>query len=200
MSSSADPRSLSSETTSGQITGLLIRWREGDARALDSLTPLVYDELRRLARSRLRKERGERELETTDLVHEAFLRLVDADVSWQSRLHFYALSARLMRRILVDAARERQAAKRGKGYRIETLDEGRLAGRASLWELVALDAALERLVSFDARKARVVELHCFGGLTLRETATFLAISKATVERELKIARAWLARHLRVAEP
>ncbi len=180
------------------VTRLLIKWREGDAEALEELTPIVYGELRRLARHYMRAERQDHVLQTTALVHEAYLKLVGLDLSWRGRVHFLAVAARLMRRVLVDYARERDAAKRGGGAQPVTLEEARLiAGPAP--DVVALDEALDSLARIDERKGRVVELRFFGGLTIEETADLLDISHATVERDMKMAKAWLSRELKGGE-
>ncbi|MCP3961618.1 MAG: sigma-70 family RNA polymerase sigma factor [bacterium] len=177
------------------VTRLLHAWREGDPDALERLTPLVYQELRRLAHNYMRGEREGHMLQTTALVHEAYLRLVDLELGFQDRVHFFAVSARLMRRVLVDLARERKAAKRGGEAVVLPLEEGLVATKMPGSDVLALDLALEQLASFDARKARVVELRVFGGLTIDETAEVLEVSHATVERDLKLAKAWLARSL-----
>ena len=188
------PSGSSSESGSVAVTDLLSRWQGGDPLALDELTPIVYEELRRLAHLRLLGEKGHDPLlQTTALVHEAFLRLVGMDVEWQGRVHFFAISSRLMRRILVDMARERKADKRGGGAHHEPFEEAAVPGASSFEGLLALDAALEGLAAFDRRKAHVLEMTCFSGMTLRETGEALGISKATVDRELKVARAWISR-------
>ncbi len=185
------------------VTRLLHAWREGDSDALERLTPMVYQELRRLARAHMRGERAGHLLQTTALVHEAYIRLVDLELGFRDRVHFFAVSARLMRRVLVDLARERQAAKRGGAAVVLPLDEelvpARVPGQAPGSDILVLDQALEQLASFDGRKARVVELRIFGGLTIDETAEVLEISHATVERDLKMAKAWLARQLSEGE-
>ena len=178
------------------ITSLLKAWGGGDPQALDQLTPLVYDELRRLARRYMRRERTGQTLQTTALAHEAYLRLVDAEgVRWQDRAHFFAVAAQMMRRILVDAARARRAAKRhGSGIRVTFHDEIPVAaGRDT--ELIALDDALSALAAFDPRRARVVELRFFGGLSVEETAEVLKISAQSVLRDWRLAKAWLAREI-----
>lgn len=156
--------------------------------------PLVFEELRRVARRKMRSE-GPITLQPTALVHEAYLRLVDMEVQWQGRVHFFAIAASLMRRILVDEARRRQAKKRGGGEPLLSLEDADGAALATCPELVALDDALRDLEGLDARKARVVELHFFAGLTLDQTAEALGIGHATVERDLKMARVWIARHM-----
>jgi len=184
-------------TSSEEVTVLLRRWSDGDEGALDRLMPLVYDQLRGVAHRRLESERTGHTLQTTALVHEAYARLADADLRWQDRAHLFALAARTMRRILVDYARARMAAKRGgdedpvslQDISVELPDQGRDA------EVVALHEALERLEAQDERKARVIEAHIFGGLTYEETGKALGISAATVDRDLRMAKAWLAREL-----
>ena len=183
------------------VTGLLLSWRDGDAAALDRLVPLVYDELRRVARARLRREPPGHVLEATALVHEVFLRLVDADrLTPMSRTHFFAISARLMRQILVDHARRKRADKRGGGATVISLDEAAPeAAQTSGVNVLALDEALDALSSFDARQCRVVELRFFAGLNIPETADALGISTATVEREWAMAKAWLHQRLSAHE-
>ena len=173
------------------VTGLLRRWREGDKDALDQLMPLVYDELRRLAGHYLRDESEGHTLQATELVNEAYLRLVDLEVPWQDRAHFFAISARLLRRILVDHAKSRGRAKRGGGQRPLPLDEALAATPESNPAILALDDALEGLARLDARKGRIVELHYFGGMTYDEMAEALGVSAAAVHRELRLAKAWL---------
>jgi len=187
---------------SSDITGLLKAWGQGDQGALEQLTPLVYAELRAQARRYMRNERSGVTLQSTALVHEVYLRLIDTqDVRWHDRLHFFALSARLMRRILVDAARARAATKRGgsatgveHGFamdfdQIPTADSGASS-------LCALDDALEDLARLDPRRTKVIELRFFGGLSVEETAEVLQVSPQTVMRDWRLARAWLARELR----
>jgi RNA polymerase sigma factor (TIGR02999 family) len=185
-----------------EITRLLKAWGQGDAAALDRLTPLVYEHLRRLARSYMRKERPGHTLQATALVNEAFVRLVDArNLSWQDRAHFFAVCARIMRRILVDAARSRVALKRGGGAHRDTdptgIDLDRLPAMTSDTsdQVCALDEALNTLARIDPRRAQVIELRFFGGLTVEETSAVLRISPQSVLRDWKIARAWLAREL-----
>ncbi|MEM1204396.1 MAG: sigma-70 family RNA polymerase sigma factor [Acidobacteriota bacterium] len=182
------------------VTGLLRRWSDGDAAALDRLTPLVYAELRRIASASLRKESPAQSLETTGLVHEAFVRLLRSDIDWRSRQHFFALSARLIRRILVDFARERKSHKRGHGFPHVALAEVDEIADEQQPDLLALDEALTALARFDERKARVVELRFFGGMTIEETAEVLGISHATVERDFRAAKAWLAAEIRQLNP
>lgn len=179
------------------ITALLRDWRNGDGRALEALTPLVYDELRRIAAGYLRRERSGHTLQSTALVHEAYVRLVDADVGWQDRAHFFALAARTMRRILVDHAAARRAAKRGGDAVRVTLDVELVpqAEAEASTDLLALDAALKKLEALDPRHARIVELHFFGGLTYGEMSEALGISTSTLDRDLRLAKAWLASEL-----
>lgn len=174
-----------------QITRLLIAWQAGDAQALERLAPFIDAELRRLARRQMRNERPGHTLQPTALVHEAFLRLVGAEVSWQSRAHFLAVAARLMRRILVDHARRRDSARRGGPLRAETLDESLLPAASRPPAIVELDEALDRLAAFDARMAAGIELLFFGGLTPEEGAEALGISRSTLFEDLRLAKAWL---------
>jgi RNA polymerase sigma factor (TIGR02999 family) len=180
------------EPTSPEVTQLLNAWSNGEAAALDSLMPVVYDELRRLARHHMNREAANRTLQTTALIHEAYLKLVDQKrVRWQNRAHFFAVSAQLMRRILVDMARTRHAQRRGGMARKLSLDEAPDISQTPAWEVVAVDDALNELAVLDERKSRVVELRFFGGLNVDETAEVLKISPATVMREWKRAQAWL---------
>ncbi len=181
--------------SSSPMTQLLRQWSGGDKSALDKLTPVVYDQLHRLASRCLRSERPNHSLCATALIHEAYLRLIDADVAWQDRIHFFAVSARLMRRILVDHAKKNGREKRGGGAEVIPLDEAIVVGPDSTAGLLELDTALERLATQDHRKSEIVELLCFGGLTYDETAAALKISPATVHREIKLAKAWLYREL-----
>jgi RNA polymerase sigma factor (TIGR02999 family) len=197
---------------SSQITQLLVEWSEGQSRALDQLTPLVYEELRRMAARHLRRESPAQTLQATGLVHEAFIRLVgQKNTRWQSRAHFFSLASQLMRRILVDQARARLAAKRGDGraqVSLDLLDATLERGGERLLpenpadstadeHLMNLDSALMRLEQLDPRQANIVELRFFGGLTVEETAQSLQISDATVKRDWVMAKAWLARELGV---
>lgn len=177
------------------ITRLLRQWSSGDKAALDELMPVVYDQLHRLASRSLRSEKPNHTLAATALVNEAYLRLINADVDWQDRAHFFAVSARLLRRILVDHAKANRRQKRGAGAEMVSLDEAVVVSPDSLAGLLELDRALQSLASQDQRKSEIVELLCFGGLTYDETAAALHISPATVHRELKLARAWLHREL-----
>jgi len=183
--------------SSPEITRLLRAWGNGDAGALDKLTPVVYNELHRMARRYMHKEREGHTLQTTALVNEAYVRLVDvAGVRWQDRAHFFAISAQMMRRILVDAARARGSAKRGGPSPRVTFDEGVMAISTDRdGEVLALNEALESLSQFDARKGRVVELRFFGGLSVDETAEVLKISPQSVMRDWKLAKAWLEREI-----
>ena len=188
---------------SADITGLLRAWRGGDPQALDRLTPLVYDHLRKMARQYVRHERAGQRGAATSLVHEAFVRLLDArTVDWQDRAHFLAVSATIMRRILVDAARARASSKRGgemrRVDRASGFDLDRLpaADTARANEICALDAALTTLSQLDARRSQVIELRFFGGLSVDETAEALHVSPQTVMRDWKLARAWLAAEMR----
>jgi len=179
-----------------EITGLLLAWRDGDRGALERLTPLVYQELHRLARSYLRGERAGHPLQTTDLVNEAYLRLIDAtQMQWQNRAHFFAVSAQLMRRILVDFARARRNRKRGGDAAQVSLEEALTIGPERDAELVALDDALTVLAKLDERRSKVVELRFFGGLTETEIAEVLQVSPRTVKSDWRFARSWLLREL-----
>lgn len=179
-----------------EVTNLLLRWGGGDREALDALTPMVYDELRKLAGRYLRRERSDHTLQSTALVHEAYLRLIDQrNVRWQNRAQFFGLAAELIRRILVDHARARQAAKRGGSAYKLTLDEALDASAPRDLDLVRLDDVLEGLAKIDLQQSRVVELRFFAGLTIEETAEVLGISPATVKRDWLVAKAWLRREL-----
>jgi RNA polymerase sigma factor (TIGR02999 family) len=172
------------------FTQLLTEWRSGHPQALERLTPLVYGELRRLARNFMRAERGGHTLQATAVVHEAFLRLIHANVALQDRAHFFALASRLMRRVLVDHAKTRSRVKRNAGVRDERPEEAQLRTGAS-FDVIALDEALESLTQLEPRLAQVIELHYFGGLTYDQIAAAAGASTATVHRELRLARAWL---------
>jgi RNA polymerase sigma factor (TIGR02999 family) len=179
-----------------QITGLLQAWSGGDAAALERLTPMIYGDLRRMARRQMQRERSGDTLQATALVHEAFLRLVDVkNVRWQDRAHFFAIAGQMMRRILVDAARARGAAKRGWGAARINLDESIDAIPNRGPELIRLDEALDALAQWDPRKARVIELRFFSGLNVEESAEVLKISQRSVMRDWSLARAWLIREL-----
>ena len=181
---------------SHDVTQLLLAWSEGDHGALEQLMPLVYAELRRLAKRYMRNERAGHTLQTTALIHEAYLRLIDArHVRWQNRAHFFAIAARLMRQILVDFARERGYQKRGGGARKVSLEEAPAIGQGRDEALVAVDEALSALAGIDIRKSHVVELRYFGGLSVEETAEALKVSPETVRRDWRLARSWLLRKL-----
>ena len=180
-----------------EITRLLIDWRGGDPAALEQLIPLVHEELRRLARRHMAHERVGHTLQATALVNEAFVRLIDVrQVKWQDRAHFFAMSSRLMHRILVDFARSKGYQKRGGGAQKVSFDEALLVAREPGQDLVALDDALTALAAFDGRKAQVVEMRFFGGLSVEETAEALNVSVDTVMRDWKLAKAWLLRELK----
>ena len=190
------PRAPESGSATGRdVTVLLRAWSGGDPAALDQLTSIVYDELHRLARRYLRGERRDHSLQTTALVNEAYLRLVDRTrMEWQDRAHFFAVSAQAMRRILVDHARRRNV-KRGRGLRRVSLDEATMIGGERATDLAALDDALTLLAERDPRKAQVVEMRFFGGLSVEESAEVLGVSPVTVMRDWRAARAWLYREL-----
>ena len=185
-----------SAASSQQVTQLLLAWSSGDVTALEKLTPLVYNELHRLARRYMAQERPGHTLQATALVNEAYLRLVDSrNVQWQNRAHFFAVSAQLMRRILVDFARSRHYQKRGGEAHQVSLDEALVVSWERGADLVALDDALQALADIDPRKSQVVELRFFGGLTVEEAAEALAVSLDTVMRDWKFAKTWLLREL-----
>lgn len=187
---------MHSKAPTHEVTQLLEAWGEGDPAALDRLMPLVYQELRRIAKRNMARERPGHTLQTTALVNEVYLRLVDASkVSWQDRAHFFAICARTMRRILVDFARSRRYQKRGGGEQPLSLDESLDVAGGPRSDLLAVDDALTRLAKHDARKSQVVELRFFGGLSVPETAEALKISPETVMRDWKMAKAWLYREL-----
>jgi RNA polymerase sigma factor (TIGR02999 family) len=180
----------------GDVTRLLVAWSKGEQAALAELVPLVYRELHRLAKRHMNREQPGHSLQTTALVHEAYLRLVDSTaVEWQDRAHFFAVSARLMRRILVDFGRNRRSLKRGGGARELSLDDAAPLSKERGTDLVALDDALRALEALDPRQSQVVELRYFGGLTVEETAEVLHVSPGTVRRDWSLARAWLNREL-----
>src|SRR5262245_44405988 len=180
----------------GRVSALLQAWSAGDDRALEQLLPLVEAELRRLARAYMARERRGHTLQTTALVNEAFMRLVEArGVRWQDRAHFLGISARLMRRVLVDHARARGYQKRGGGAFKTTLNEALVVSPAPSLDLVALDRALEKLAAVDARKSRVVEMRFFGGMSVEETAEALHLSTDTIKRDWRLAKLWLLREL-----
>ena len=181
---------------SKQVTELLVRWRGGDKAALDSLMPLVYNELHRIATRYLQKERSDHTLQSTALVHEAYVRLAEQDLpQWQNRAHFFAVAAQLMRQILVDYARSHRASKRGGDICKVGLDDAGDKAEALDVDIIALDDALKRLAEMDSHQSRVVELKFFGGLSIEDTAEVLGISASTVKRDWISARAWLHREL-----
>lgn len=183
-------------TPSSQVTRSLQALSQGHREALDGLMPVVYEELRRIAHRQLRSERAGHTLNTTGLVHEAYLRLVDIrQVDWRDKAHFFAMAARAMRRVLIDYARTRNREKRGGDDVRVSLSEAGLAAIEYSEDLLALDEALSRLERYDARQCRVIEYRCFAGLTIEETATVMETSAATVKRDLAFARAWLNREL-----
>ena len=190
MAVTSNPNELTND-----VSALLRAWSNGDQRALDALTPLVYAELRRVAHRYMRRERSDRSLQTTALVNEAYIRLVDYKrMQWQNRAHFFAVSAQLMRRILVEQAR-RHNIKRGRGVRHVPLDETAVVSEDRSVDFVALDDALNALARLDPRKVQVVEMRFFGGLTVEETAVVLGISPVTVRRNWSAAKVWLYREL-----
>lgn len=173
------------------ITQLLNRWGSGDKDAEAQLTPLVYDELQRMAKRLFRGEKPSHTLQPTALVHDAFVKLIDVDVTWQDRAHFYSLAARMMRRLLVNHANARNAAKRGGDAIKVTLNESVVAGAGADAELLDLEEALQGLAKLDSRKAELIELQYFGGLSFKEMAEVTGLSSSTLDRDLRIARAWL---------
>ena len=178
------------------VTALLKQWSDGSKEALDRLMPAVYGQLRKLAAHSLRSERPDHTLRATELVHEAYLRLIDSDIPWQNRVHFYAVAAKVLRHILVDHAKAHRREKRGGDAERVPLDEALVVGPETSSEVVELDEALKRLALNDERKSQVVELTFFGGMTHEEIAAVLQISPKTVQRELRVAKAWLHRELR----
>ena len=182
--------------TSTEVTQLLIAWSDGNEDALAQLMPLVYKELHRLAHRHLGRERAGHTLQTTALVHEAYMRLIDQnEVQWQNRAHFFAIAAQTMRRILVEYARARHYAKRGGGAQQVSLDEAMVVSQERVAEVVALDEALQSLAKFDQRKSQMVELRFFGGLSKEETAEVLGVSPGTVMRDWTLAKTWLQREI-----
>jgi RNA polymerase sigma-70 factor (ECF subfamily) len=179
----------------GDVTSLLHGWRDGDQSALDRLTPIIYDDLLRLAKARLKAEARQCTIQPTALVHESYLRLADQTrLECESRAHFYAIAANVMRRVLIDYARKRNAQKRGAGIRI-TLKTGMDFAEERAPDTLMMDEALRKLADFDERKSRAIELKFFGGMTTEEIGTVLGISVATVGRELRVGQAWLRREL-----
>jgi RNA polymerase sigma factor (TIGR02999 family) len=184
-------------SSSHSMTQLLLAWRQGDAAALEELVPLVYQKLRRLARHYMAGQRAGHTLQATALVNEAYVRLIDCQqVNWKDRAHFFAISAQMMRRVLVEFARSRQYQKRGGGARKTSLDESLIASPERGHDLVALDDALQALATSYPRQSQVVELRFFGGLSVEETAEVLQISSVTVMRDWQLAKVWLARELK----
>ncbi|MCH9646807.1 MAG: sigma-70 family RNA polymerase sigma factor [Deltaproteobacteria bacterium] len=181
------------------ITELLLAWRGGDEAAFERLAPLIYDQLRRLAHAYMRDEPSGHLLQTTALVHEAYIRLVGLDAEWEGRSHFFGVAAQLMRHVLVDDARRRRSAKRGSGIRPVPLEAIELADDQPSASLLALDDALRELEGIDTRKSRVLEMRFFGGLTGREIAEVLEVSDTTVERDMRFAKSWLAQRLGPSE-
>jgi RNA polymerase sigma factor (TIGR02999 family) len=182
--------------TPDEVTQLLIDWNKGDEGALEKLLPMVYEELRRLANSRLRNQRPDHTLQPTALVNEAYLHLIDCNnIQWQNRAHFFGVAAQLMRNILVDHARSHQAAKRGGDRHKVSIDDLPELAKGQDVDLIALDDALKGLAAIDEQKSRLVELRYFGGLTIEEAAEVLGVSPATVKREWNMARAWLLREM-----
>jgi len=199
LASQSLPRMEQMSSSEEEVTALLRRWRDGDEAALNKLTPLVYDELHRLAHKYIRRERPGHTLQTTALVNEAYVRLVDQNsVDWQNRAHFFGVAAQVMRHILVDYARQQTAVKRGGGVERFNLDEGLIVSKESAAELVALDEALKALSDLYPRRSKVVELRYFGGLNNKEASEILNVSETTIERDWRFARAWLFREMRPA--
>lgn len=193
-------RDIATTQSQGDVTQLLTAWSNGDTAALDRLMPFVYDELRRRARQYMSGQRPGHTLRTTDLAHEAFLKLVQhPEKHWQNRAHFLAVAAQAMRHILVDYARSRQCAKRGRAVQLIPLDECTLVSAERAAELVALDDALKRLAKLDPRKSLVVEMRYFGGLSIDDAAKVLNLSPETVARDWRMAKTWLRRELNVGE-
>jgi len=185
-----------SSASSREVTNLLQAWHAGESTALDRLVPLVYEELHRAAQRYMRRENSGNTLQTTALINEVYLRLVDlSGVSWQSHAHFFAVCAMLMRRILVDLARSRRAQKRGGGGTEAAFDETVFVPDAPSFDLVALDEAMNRLAEFDQSKSRVVEMKFFGGLSVEESAEVLQVSAETVKRDWRLAKVWLLREI-----
>ena len=191
------PRRMQTISTSQDITQLLRAWGEGDSEALAKMTPVLYRELHRMAHRYMRRERSDHTLQTTALINEAYVRLIDwKNVEWQNRAHFFGVAAGLMRRILVDFARSRNYGKRGGGTRMTvSLDQAATVSRDRPREIVALDEALRSLAMIDERKSQIVELRFFGGLSVEETAEALRVSSRTVLRDWDLAKAWLNREL-----
>jgi RNA polymerase sigma-70 factor, ECF subfamily len=184
-----------------ELTAMLLSWRKGDPAALEKLLPSVYKELQRLAHRHMQNERQDHTLQTTALINEVYLRLLDCqNIDWHDRVHFFAVAAGLMRHILVDSARSRRYLKRGGGAEKISLDENRIASNTRDPDLIALDDALTALAAVDLRKSRIVELRYFAGLSVEETAEALGVAPITVMREWRLAKAWLAREMSSASP
>ena len=177
------------------VTALLIEWRSGNSQAFNKLVPLVYNELHKLARHKMQNEREGHTLQHTALVHEAFLKLVQMDVSWNDRAHFFAMAARAMRHILVDHARTKNRDKRGGEFEKVSLNEADATSGQATVDILDLDRALQRLSEIDSRKGEIIELHYFGGMTHEEMAAVTGVSATTVDRELRLAKAWIKREL-----
>lgn len=188
------------DSTPGNVTQLLTQWRSGDRTALDRLMPLVYDELRVIAARYLRNERGGHTLQSTALVNEAYMRLLDSHADWQNRAHFFAVAARIIRGLLVDHARARLASKRGGGNLTLSLDEAIAVPHNREFHLIAVDDALTSLSRMDEQQGRIVELRFFGGLTIEETSEVLQISPSTVKRDWILAKTWILRELSNTQP
>jgi RNA polymerase sigma-70 factor, ECF subfamily len=183
-------------SSSKEVTQLLFDWGNGDQAALDKLVPIVYEELRRMAGRYMRRQNPDHTLQTSALVNEAYLRLIDQkNVQWQNRAHFFGIAAQLMRRVLIDHVRSHHYAKRGGDAVKVSLDEAAIMDQSRSPDLIALDDALNSLAAIDPQQSRIVELRFFGGLTIEETAEVLGISHATVERDWSVARAWLRREM-----
>jgi RNA polymerase sigma factor (TIGR02999 family) len=193
---SPDRKSQNGLLVAEDVTELLVKWSDGDKRALDALMPQIYDELRRLAKRHLNRERPNHTLQSAALVNEVYLQLIDQSrATWHNRAHFFAVAAQLMRRTLVDYARSRQVAKRGGGVTHLQLDEESAVTKERALEVIAVDEALEQLAQFDERKSRIVELRFFAGLSIEQTAEVLKVSPGTVMRDWTLAKAWLQREL-----
>jgi RNA polymerase sigma-70 factor, ECF subfamily len=182
------------------VTGLLIQWRSGNPDALNKLLPLVYDELRKLARHKMQNEREGHTLQHTALVHEVYLKLVQMDISWNDRAHFFAMAARAMRHILVDHARTKNRDKRGGEFEKVSIDEAEADPGSPPVDILDLDRALQRLSELDSRQSEIIELHYFGGMTHEEMAAVTGVSPTTIDRELRLAKAWIKRELSDPKP
>lgn len=183
----------SSQATAHNVTEILRGWQQSDDRQAEKqLSPILYETMRRLSQKYIRQERQGYTLQATDLVHEAYVKLVDSDIDWQNRQHFYVVAARTMRRILVDRAREKSAEKRGQAYQRVTFYEAELSNDSSGEDILQLNEVLQQLEGLDERKANIVQLYYFAGLTYHEIALCLDISEATIDRELRFSKAWLA--------